>query len=53
MDKLTDTTSPYSLDDKIFYSVDEEGKLIGDPTSYNEELKKFNKIKNSSDKKED
>ena len=30
---------PYNLDDKIFYNTDDEGNIIGDKYSYNDQIK--------------
>jgi len=36
--------TPFSLEEKIFYSCDEDGEPIGEPYSYNDFIKKIEDI---------
>lgn len=37
---LSDATYPFHKNEKIFFAVDENGKLYGESTSYNDELER-------------
>lgn len=41
---LTPPPLPFALDDKIFYTTDEEGEPIGEPWSFNDWKKELDDI---------
>lgn len=42
--KITPPSLPYDLEDKIFFNIDDEGNIIGEPYSYMDSVRMLNNI---------